>query len=235
MNPFVQLERETNGLLYLSLVEDMLLQRMLDTSQLQEFQAGAQVLEQFDKSDRKRASPATSSRNRVCQHTRPLLHRSISDRIHDSFWVQCSIPQQISCHCQLDPTNMISMFWSEDDALRKDGCLQLMEHVGEAQLRRGVLVVELKAMLKDLLCSKEGELAKPLFGFTKMTRNQLADKARQLQIAISENHTRGHHAAVNTQPGHTRKFYSWITNTAVGSIKWRISNLTGHSRGALRG
>ena len=30
-----------------------------------------------------------------------------------------------------------------------------MEHLGEAQPRRGVLVVELKAMIKDLLSSEE--------------------------------------------------------------------------------
>ena len=86
---------------------------------------------------------------------------------------------------------MIPMSRSEVDALRKDECLQLMEHVGEAQLRRGVLVVELKAMLKELLL-KEGEQVKPLLGFAKMTRSQHADKARQLPIPISESHTKGH-------------------------------------------
>ena len=47
-------------------------------------------------------------------------------------------------------------------------------------------------MVKDLLFSKEGEQEKPLLGFAKMTGSQLADKARQLQIPVSENHTRGH-------------------------------------------
>ena len=37
------------------------------------------------------------------------------------------------------------------DALRKDKCLQLMEQLGEAQPHRGVLVIEMKAMIKDLL------------------------------------------------------------------------------------
>ena len=80
---------------------------------------------------------------------------------------------------------------SEVDALRKDECLQLMEHLGEAQPRRGILVVELKSMIKDLLFSKGGGQEKPLLGFAKMNRNQLAEKARQLQIPVSENHTRG--------------------------------------------
>ena len=62
---------------------------------------------------------------------------------------------------------------------------------GEVQPRRGVLVLELKAMIKDLLFSKEGEQEKPLLGCARMTRRQLADKARQLQIPIFENHTRG--------------------------------------------
>ena len=78
-------------------------------------------------------------------------------------------------------------------ALNKDECLRLMEQLGEGHPRRGgVLVVDLKAMLKDLLFSKEGEQEKPLLRFAKMKRSQLADKARQLQIPMSENQTRGH-------------------------------------------
>ena len=55
-----------------------------------------------------------------------------------------------------------------------------------AQPRRGVLVVELKAMIKDLLFSEEEEEEKPLLGFAKMNGSQLTDKARQLQIPTSE-------------------------------------------------
>ena len=80
----------------------------------------------------------------------------------------------------------------EVDALRKDECLQLMELLGKAQPRRGVLVIELKAMIKDLLFSKEEEQEKPLLGFAKMNRSQLEVKARQLQIPVSENRTRRH-------------------------------------------
>ena len=65
------------------------------------------------------------------------------------------------------------------------GCL------GEVQPRRGILVLEQKAMIKDLLLSKEEEQENPLLGVARMTRSQLADKARQLQIPVSENHTRG--------------------------------------------
>ena len=133
--------------------------------------------------------------------------KQISDRqeprhqflIHDSFCAQCSILQQISCRCQFEQTNMIPMSRSEVDALKKDECLQLMEHLGEAQLRRGVLVVELKAMLKVLLLSKEGEQEKSLLEFAKMTRSQLADKERQLQIPMSENHTRGHFVKITRE------------------------------------
>ena len=46
-----------------------------------------------------------------------------------------------------------------------------MEHLGEAQPRRGILVAELKSMIKDLLFSKEGGQEKPLLGFAKMNRN----------------------------------------------------------------
>ena len=86
---------------------------------------------------------------------------------------------------------MIPISRSEVDALGKDECLQLMEQLGEAQPLRGVLVVEQKAMIKDLF-SKEGEQEKPLSGFAKMNRSQLADKARQPQVPVLENHTRGH-------------------------------------------
>ena len=53
----------------------------------------------------------------------------------------------------------IPMSRPEVDALRKDECLQLMELLGEAQPRRGVLV---KSMIKDLLFVKGGEQEKPL-------------------------------------------------------------------------
>ena len=46
---------------------------------------------------------------------------------------------------------------SEVDALRKDESLQLLEHLGEVQPRRGVLVLELKAMIKDVLFSEKKE------------------------------------------------------------------------------
>ena len=52
---------------------------------------------------------------------------------------------------------MILKSRSEIDALRKDECLQLVEQQGEAQPRRGALEVELKAIIEDLLFSKEGE------------------------------------------------------------------------------
>ena len=45
---------------------------------------------------------------------------------------------------------------------------------GEAQLRRGVLVMELKAMIKDLLFSEEDGQEQPLLGLAKMNRSQLA-------------------------------------------------------------
>ena len=53
-------------------------------------------------------------------------------------------------------------------------------------------MLELKSMIKDLLFAKGGEQEKPLLGFAKMNRSQLAEKAIQLQIAVYENHTRGH-------------------------------------------
>ena len=60
----------------------------------------------------------------------------------------------------------IPMSRSEVDALRKDGCLQLMEHLGEAQPRRGELVLELKSMIKDLLFAKR-RTGETTLGFRK--------------------------------------------------------------------
>ena len=97
---FVQLERDSNGHLYLSLVEDLLSQPILDKEKLQGFQAAAQVLKNLGQSEVKTS---------VLQH--PLLimsymtvtlastpgHRQYSPYQflnRDSSWVQCSIPQQ---------------------------------------------------------------------------------------------------------------------------------------------
>ena len=70
--------------------------------------------------------------------------------------------------------------------------LTTVGYLGEVQPRRGILVLELKAMIKDLLLSKEEEQENPLLGVARMTRSQLADKARQQLIPVSENHTREH-------------------------------------------
>ena len=56
--------------------------------------------------------------------------------------------------------SVIPMSRSEVGALRKNECLQLLEHLGEVQPRRGVLVLELKSMIKDLLFAKEGKQEK---------------------------------------------------------------------------
>ena len=131
-------------------------------------------------------------------------HQSL---IHDNHLVQCRTPSQISCPHQFEVMNMFPMSRSDVDNLRKDRCLQLMEQLGEAQPRRGVLVMEMKAVIKDLFLSKEDGQEQPLLCRAKMNRSQLADKARQLNIQIADSHTRGHlirsirehpHAAVDT-------------------------------------
>ena len=87
--------------------------------------------------------------------------------------------------------NMFPVLRSDVDNLRKDECLQLMEQLGEAQPRREVLVMALKAMIKDMLFSDEDGQEQPLLGLAKMNRSPLADKARQVNIPIAESHTRG--------------------------------------------
>ena len=47
-------------------------------------------------------------------------------------------------------------------------------------------------MIEELLFGKGREQKKLLLGFAKVNRSQLAEKARQLQIPVYENHTRGH-------------------------------------------
>ena len=59
------------------------------------------------------------------------------------------------------------MYHSEADAIRKDESLQWMEVLGETQPRRGLLVMELKAMIKDLLFSKEVEQKKKTPGICR--------------------------------------------------------------------
>ena len=87
--------------------------------------------------------------------------------------------------------NMFPMSRSDVDNLRKDECLQLMEQLGEPQPRRRVLVMALKAMIKDMLFSEEDGQEQPLLGLAKMNRSPLADKARQVNIPIAESHPRG--------------------------------------------
>ena len=62
---FVQLERETNGHLYLSLVDNMSSQPNSDTSQLQGFQAAAHVLDNLYKLEKKNFCLAASSHNNI--------------------------------------------------------------------------------------------------------------------------------------------------------------------------
>ena len=112
--------------------------------------------------------------------------------IHDSHWVPCRIPSQISCPHQFEVMNMIPMSRSDVDNLRKDECPQLMEQLGEALPRRGVVVMKMKAVIKDLFLSKEDGQEQPLLCLAKMNRSQLADKARELNVPIAESHTRGH-------------------------------------------
>ena len=62
---FVQLERESNGHLYLPLVEDMLSQPISNKEQLQGFQAAAQVQENLEKSEEKHGCLAASSQHHI--------------------------------------------------------------------------------------------------------------------------------------------------------------------------
>ena len=106
--------------------------------------------------------------------------------------------------CQFDKTNMIPMSRSEVDALKKDECLQLIEQLGKAQPRRGVLMVELKAMVKELLFSKEREQEKQLLRFAKPAAGQGTTATdysiRQPQERTLDQDQKGRpHAAVNSE------------------------------------
>ena len=103
-------------------------------------------------------SASIPDKNRQTTCRQESWHQTL---LHTSIWVQCSCPQHMLSFCQFDKTTMIPMSRSEVDALRQDECLQLMEQLGEAQPRRVVLVVELKAMTKDLVFSREGEQKNP--------------------------------------------------------------------------
>ena len=78
--------------------------------------------------------------------------------------------------------------WKSTPSRRTNAFLQQMEQPGAAQPRIEVLVVVLKAMIKDILFSKDGDQEQPLLRFANMNRSP-ADKARQLPSTnIRERH-----------------------------------------------
>ena len=91
---------------------------------------------------------------------------------------------------------------------KKKECLQLMEQQGEAHPRRGVVVVELQAMVKELLFSREGEQEKPTPGIcenelepaggqgTTTTETNIREPHEE---AADQNHTGRPCAAGNTE------------------------------------
>ena len=94
---FVQLERESNGHLYLSLVEDLLSQPILDKEQLQGFQAAAQVLKNLGQPEVENVCLAASSPHHIIhdsdtrQHTRPVT----TDTSQTVLTLPASQPRQI--------------------------------------------------------------------------------------------------------------------------------------------
>ena len=138
----------------------MLAQPILDKEQLQGFHAAAQVLEHLDKqgqhpastlahggsSELNREGSDTDNSSSSCSISKlPMTSARIPDKyqqvanrqesrqqalLHNSFWVQCSIVQQMLSLYKFDETNMIPMSRSEVNALRKDECLQLSEQLG---------------------------------------------------------------------------------------------------------
>ena len=94
---FVQLERESNGHLFLSLVEDLLSQPILDKEQLQGFQAAAQVLKNLGQSEVENVCLAASPHHHIIhdtdtrQHTRPVT----TDTSQTVFTLPVSQPRQL--------------------------------------------------------------------------------------------------------------------------------------------
>ena len=95
---------------------------------------------------------------------------------------------------------------SEVYALRKDECLQLMEHLGQAQPRRGVLVVELKVRDQGSPFLESRRTGKTVTGIREDEQESTGRKGTT--TTVSENHTRGHfdqdhkggpHEEINTE------------------------------------
>ena len=103
---FVQLERESNGHLYLPLVEDLLSQPILDKEQLQGFQTAAQVLENLGQSEVENVCLAASSLHHIVhdsdtrQHTRPVT----TDTSQTVLTLPVSQPRQLLCSMQHSTT-----------------------------------------------------------------------------------------------------------------------------------
>ena len=245
----VQLERETTCYLHLSPVEDRLSKTISDKYQLQ----GSKQLRRFweiSTNQENTGCLAASSHTHVIrdsgirQHNTPVT----TNQLQTAITTPVSHARQLPGSTHHSTTNVPSLTvnMNESDSDVSVGSRRTQEGrmpttvrcLGEVQPRRGILVLELKAMIKDLLLSKQEERESPLLGVARMTRSQLADKARQLQIPVSENHTRGHLSKITREdlmqqstpraPDYLGFGNRWITNTVVGSIRWRISSPLGN-------
>ena len=87
--------------------------------------------------------------------------------------------------------NLVPMSGSEVDALRKDECPQLLDHFGRGTTPTWSTVVGTEGHEQGSSLLQRRGTRKTTLGIRK-DRSQLADKTRQLQIEVSENHTRGH-------------------------------------------
>ena len=146
---FVQLERETNGHLYLSLEGDTLSQPISDKNQLQGFQEAKQVRANLDKSERNSCCLAASSHNHIIidkdirQHNRPVT----TDQLQTVITTPVSHTRQHPGSLQHPSTNFASFTVKANESdpdvsVERRRPQELMERLEEVQPRRGIPIAE---------------------------------------------------------------------------------------------
>ena len=209
--------------------------------------AAAQILGDVDKSERKTVCLAASSHNHIVRdkHTRQHNRPVTTDQLQTAIMTQVSHTPRHPGSMQHSTTNVASLTvkTNESDSDVSVGSRRTQERrmtstVGTygrfatTKWSTGV-GTEGHDQGSSLLERKEQE--KPLLRFARMTRSQLADKARQLQIPETEQSTPKGTDYLGYGKHRARTYQDALQSTVVGPIKWRIISFIGNSRDSLRG
>ena len=194
----VQLERESNGHLYLSLVEDLLSQPILDKEHLQGFQAAAQVLKNLGQSEVENVCLAASSPHHIIhnsdtrQYTRPVK----TDTSQTVLTFPASQQRQLLGSMQ-HSTTVFAPLTVNTNEIDSDGsvrsrCSQEGRMPStDGTSGRSATVVESWWMINDLLFSKGGGQEKTITGIREDEQESTGGKGTTTtDSSIRESHER---------------------------------------------